>query len=100
MPIAHSHDGYEETIYGLDGVLTWTVEGTPTEIGPGDALYPRAASSTRFDNTGDTDAKALAIVTPGSLGPTTFARQWQSSPRLAAGRPNSERSQRRWVATA
>ena len=23
---AHSHDGYEETIYGLEGVLTWTVE--------------------------------------------------------------------------
>ncbi len=27
---AHSHDGYEETIYGLEGVLTWTIEGTPT----------------------------------------------------------------------
>ena len=30
VPIAHSHDGYEETIYGLEGVLTWTVEQTPT----------------------------------------------------------------------
>ena len=27
VPIPHSHDGYEETIYGLEGVLTWTVEG-------------------------------------------------------------------------
>ena len=26
---AHSHDKYEETIYGIDGVLTWTVNGTP-----------------------------------------------------------------------
>jgi quercetin dioxygenase-like cupin family protein len=34
VPVAHSHDGYEETIYGLDGVLTWTVEGTQTEVGP------------------------------------------------------------------
>src|SRR5512143_198823 len=24
---AHSHDHYEETIYGLAGVLTWTVDG-------------------------------------------------------------------------
>ena len=24
---AHSHDHYEETIYGVDGVLTWTVDG-------------------------------------------------------------------------
>ena len=28
----HSHDGYEETIYGLEGVLTWTVDGVPTLI--------------------------------------------------------------------
>ena len=25
VPAAHSHDGYEETIYGLEGVLTWTL---------------------------------------------------------------------------
>jgi hypothetical protein len=24
---AHSHDHYEETIYGIDGALTWTVDG-------------------------------------------------------------------------
>ncbi len=24
---AHSHDHYEETIYGIEGVLTWTVDG-------------------------------------------------------------------------
>ena len=30
VPIAHSHDGYEETIYGLEGVLTWTVDGEQT----------------------------------------------------------------------
>src|SRR2546426_97434 len=27
MPVAHSHDAYEETIYGLEGVLTMTVDG-------------------------------------------------------------------------
>ena len=32
---AHSHDHYEETIYGIDGVLTWTVDGKPIEVGPG-----------------------------------------------------------------
>ena len=68
----HSHDGYEETIYGLEGVLTWTIEGTPTEVGPGEALcIPRGAVH-RFDNTRDLDAKALAIVTPGILGPDYF----------------------------
>jgi quercetin dioxygenase-like cupin family protein len=69
VPVAHSHDGYEETVYGLEGVLTWTIEGTPTDVGAGDAIcIPRGAVH-HFDNTGDVDAEALAIVTPGILGP-------------------------------
>src|SRR6516162_86650 len=41
---AHSHDRYEETIYGIDGVLTWTVDGKPIDVGPGQALcIPRGA---------------------------------------------------------
>jgi quercetin dioxygenase-like cupin family protein len=72
VPVAHSHDGYEETIYGLEGVLTWTVDGTTTDVGPDEALcIPRGAVH-RFDNEGDIDAKALAIVTPGILGPDYF----------------------------
>ena len=68
----HSHDGYEETIYGLEGVLTWTIEGVPVDVRPGEALcIPRAAVH-HFDNTHDVDAKALAIVTPGILGPDYF----------------------------
>ena len=69
---AHSHEGYEETIYGLAGVLTWTIEGTPIDVAPGEALcIPRGAVH-RFDNLGEDDATALAIVTPGILGPNYF----------------------------
>jgi len=32
---AHSHDHYEETIYGIAGVLTWTVNGKQVDVGPG-----------------------------------------------------------------
>jgi quercetin dioxygenase-like cupin family protein len=72
VPVAHSHDGYEETIYGLEGVLTWTIEETATEVAAGDALcIPRGAVH-HFDNAGHVDAKALAIVTPGILGPDYF----------------------------
>jgi len=72
VPIAHSHDAYEETIYGLEGILTWTVEGVACEIGPGEVLcIPRGAVH-HFDNTHDADATALAIVTPGILGPGYF----------------------------
>jgi len=69
---AHSHDGYEETIYGLDGVLTWTVEGTAIDVGPGEALCIPRGSVHQFDNTREADARALAIVTPGILGPDYF----------------------------
>ena len=56
---AHSHDRYEETIYGIDGVLTWTVNGKQIDVGPGQALcIPRGAVH-RFDNHGSRDAKAL-----------------------------------------
>ncbi|HSB39897.1 MAG TPA: cupin domain-containing protein, partial [Gaiellaceae bacterium] len=86
VPVAHSHDGYEETVYGLEGVLTWTVEGTQTDVGPGEALcIPRGAVH-HFDNAGDGPARALAIVTPGILGPGYF-REVGAILEAAAGGP-------------
>ena len=35
VPVAHSHDAFDETIYGLEGVLSWTIEGTKTDVSPG-----------------------------------------------------------------
>jgi quercetin dioxygenase-like cupin family protein len=67
VPIAHSHDGYEETIYGLEGVLTWTVDGERTDVGPGEVLCIPRGVVHRFDNDHEVDAKMLAIVTPGIL---------------------------------
>jgi quercetin dioxygenase-like cupin family protein len=68
----HSHDGFEETIYGLEGVLTWTVDGAPTDVGPGEALVIPRGVVHQFANNGDVDASSLAIVTPGVLGPDYF----------------------------
>ena len=86
MPIAHSHDGYEETIYGLDGVLTFTVDGRTIEVGPGSVLcIPRGAVH-RFDNFSSTDTKMLAIVTPGVLGSDYF-REIAAVVTRAAGDP-------------
>ena len=69
---AHSHDHYEETIYGVAGVLTWTVDGKPIEVAPGQALcIPRGAVH-RFDNNGILEAKALCLITPAAIGPQYF----------------------------
>ena len=69
---AHSHDGFEETIYGLEGTLVWTVEGQAHEVGSGEVLCISRGAVHQFENTGDVDARALAIVTPGILGPEYF----------------------------
>ena len=82
----HSHDGYEETIYGLEGVLTWTVEGTSIDVGPGKALLIPRGAVHQFDNTSESDAKALAVVTPGVLGPDYF-REVAAILKAAAGGP-------------
>lgn len=72
LPLAHSHDNYEETVYGLAGTVTFTIEGTPNDIGPGQAVcIPRGAVHS-FANTSQVDATALAIVTPGVLGADYF----------------------------
>jgi len=69
---AHSHDHYEETIYGIEGALTWTVEGKAIDVGPGQALcIPRGAVH-RFDNNASADAKALCVITPAAIGPEYF----------------------------
>jgi quercetin dioxygenase-like cupin family protein len=72
VPAAHSHDGYEETIYGLEGVLTWTVEGSQIDVGAGEALVIPRGAVHHFENKGEVDTKVLAIVTPGILGPDYF----------------------------
>jgi len=86
VPVAHSHDGYEETIYGLGGVMTLTIEGVPTDLGPGEVLCIRRGVVHHFDNTHDVDAKALAVVTPGILGPDYF-REVAAVFEAAAGGP-------------
>ena len=86
----HSHDGYEETIYGLEGVLTWTVEGTPIEVGPGDVLLVPRGAVHQFDNTSGEDARALAVETPGILGPGYFREVAGILDAAAGGPPDFE----------
>ena len=85
-PGAHSHDAYEETIYGLEGVLIWTLDGRQTDVGPGEVLCIPRGVVHRFDNDHEVDAKMLAIITPGILGPAYF-REMAAVLEDAAGGP-------------
>ena len=88
VPAPHSHDGYEETIYGLEGTLVWTLEGESHEVGPGEVLCVPRGAVHHFANVGDLDAKALAIVTPGILGPDYFREVAAVLDASAGGRPD------------
>lgn len=82
----HSHNSYEETAYGLSGVLTVTVEGKALEIAPGQAAcVPRGAVHS-FRNCTAQDAKVLCIITPAAIGPEYF-REIAAVLKAAAGGP-------------
>jgi quercetin dioxygenase-like cupin family protein len=68
----HFNEGYEETVYGLEGTLTWTVNGREVEVGPGQALCIRRGETHAWANHGTTPAKQLTVVTPGIMGPEYF----------------------------
>ena len=72
VPLAHSHKHYDETIYGIKGVLTFTVEGKPVDIGPGESCFIPRGAAHGFNNLKPDDARGLAIITPALLGPDFF----------------------------
>jgi quercetin dioxygenase-like cupin family protein len=88
MPAPHSHDGFEETIYGLDGVSTWTIDGETVEIGPGDTVCVKRGLIHGFENRGSVDATFLAIATPGVFGRAYFEDIGAVLAASAGGPPN------------
>ena len=85
---AHKNDAYEEMLYGIEGVLTWTVDGAPIEVGPGQALcIPRGAVH-RFDNFGNEDVKQLAVISPAIMGPAYFREAAEVINQAAGGPPD------------
>ncbi len=85
MPAAHYHRDWEETAYGLEGTITFTVDGKPVEIGPSDHLFIPRGIVHGFDNRSGARARCLSILTPGVLGPGYFRAL---AALVAAGPPN------------
>jgi quercetin dioxygenase-like cupin family protein len=88
---AHINDAFEEILYGIEGVLTWTVDGTPIEVGPGQALcIPRGAVH-RFDNMSGADVKQLVVITPAIMGPAYFREAAEVIGAAGGGPPDREK---------
>jgi len=72
VPIPHYHEHFDETIYGLAGIMTFTVEGKAIDIAPGETCFIPRGAVHGFENLKNEYAKALAVVTPALLGPIFF----------------------------
>jgi quercetin dioxygenase-like cupin family protein len=72
MPAPHSHDEFDETVFGLDGVTTFTVGGGRSDLNPGEALFIPRRVIHGFSNGGGVDARFLAVISPGLLGSAYF----------------------------
>jgi quercetin dioxygenase-like cupin family protein len=72
VPIPHYHELYDETIYGLEGTITFTVDGEAVDIQPGETCFIPRGAVHGFDNLKQVDAKALAVITPALLGSIFF----------------------------
>ena len=90
VPAPHSHDAFEETIYGLAGTITFTVEGTDHEVGPGEVVFIPRGAVHGFVNRSDEDARFLAVVTPGLFGPAYFREIGEVIAAAAGGPPDLE----------
>jgi quercetin dioxygenase-like cupin family protein len=89
MPAPHSHDAFEETIYGLSGVTNFDVGGDRIALTPGDAVHIPRGVVHGFD-VGDDGAAFLAVATPGVFGSAYF-RQVADVIAASAGPPDPQR---------
>ena len=72
VPVPHYHENFDETIYGLGGVMTFTVDGKTIDITPGETCFIPRGAVHGFNNLKQEDATALAVITPALLGPIYF----------------------------
>ena len=88
MPAPRSHDGFEETIYGVVGTTTWTIDGETVTVGPGEAVCVQRGQIHGFQNHGDVDATMLCIATPAAFGPAYFREVGEVLAASAGGPPD------------
>jgi quercetin dioxygenase-like cupin family protein len=85
MPVAHYHESWDETVYGLAGESTWRIDGRDVVLEPGQSLFIKRGIVHAFRNDTREAASALCILTPGVLGPGYFR---EIAAALAGGAPD------------
>ena len=68
MPVPHHHESWDETVHGLEGTTTWTIEGKERTLHSGESLFIKRGVVHGFRNKTQQTAKVLSVLTPGVLG--------------------------------
>ncbi|MCU1249864.1 MAG: cupin [Edaphobacter sp.] len=72
VPLPHLHRKYDETIFGVDGAVTWTLVDKPTEVRRGTTLFIPRGTPHFYANLTHTAARILCLQTPGLMGPEYY----------------------------
>lgn len=72
VPAPHFHEAVDEAVYGLSGRLTVTVNGSRRELCQGDVVFIPRGAVHHHENLHDETARALVVLTPGSIGRRYF----------------------------
>src|ERR1700751_1590159 len=69
---AHYHENFDETVFGLKGVASYTVDGKNIEVHPGDSIFIPRGAVHAFANKTDETVEVLCMANPGVFGPNYF----------------------------
>lgn len=72
VPVPHYHKDFDETIYGLEGIMTFKLNGESINLSTGQCLFIPRGATHEFHNHGEVTAKSLAITSPALFGPEYF----------------------------
>jgi mannose-6-phosphate isomerase-like protein (cupin superfamily) len=67
-PLPHIHRKCDETIFGVDGTMTWTLGDKPTQVRRGTTVFIPRGTPHSFANLTHTAARILCLQTPGVMG--------------------------------
>ena len=72
IPLPHIHRKYDETIFGVDGTMTWTLLDKPTQVHRGVTLFIPRGTPHSYANQTHKTARILCLQTPGVMGPEYY----------------------------
>jgi mannose-6-phosphate isomerase-like protein (cupin superfamily) len=72
IPLPHIHRKYDETIFGVNGTMTWTLRDKPTQVYRGVTLFIPRGTPHWYANMSHETARILCLQTPGVMGPEYY----------------------------